>query len=83
MYWSNWLEAQASMLKWPELCGRGATSLTRSPPERVQEHLDAEDSRRARAGRARGDGGLAKRGDAGDGERLGPVALRHPYSSGR
>ena len=32
---SNWLTAQASIVQWPELCGRGASSLTRSRPSRV------------------------------------------------
>ena len=33
---SNWLTAQASMVQWPELCGRGASSLTSSRPSRVR-----------------------------------------------
>ena len=32
---SNWLAAQASIVQWPELCGRGASSLTSTAPSRV------------------------------------------------
>ena len=39
---SNWLVTQASMVQCPELCGRGASSLTSSSPSLVDEHLDRE-----------------------------------------
>ena len=39
---SNWLVTQASKVKWPELCGRGASSLTISLPSSGQEQLDRE-----------------------------------------
>ena len=29
---SNWLAGQASIVQWPQLCGRGASSLTRMAP---------------------------------------------------
>ena len=42
---SNWLVMQASMVRWPELCGRGASSLIRSLPIARQEELHAENAR--------------------------------------
>ena len=39
---SNWLAGHASIVQWPELCGRGAISLTSTRPVRVDEHLDGE-----------------------------------------
>ncbi len=33
---------QASIVQWPELCGRGANSLTSSVPSRRHEHLDGQ-----------------------------------------
>ena len=39
---SNWLVMQASIVQWPELCGRGASSLTSTSPSWVDEHLDRE-----------------------------------------
>jgi hypothetical protein len=32
---SNWLVAQASIVQWPELCGRGAISLASTLPSLV------------------------------------------------
>ena len=39
---SNWLVTQASIVQWPELCGRGASSLTRISPDLGHEHLDRQ-----------------------------------------
>ena len=39
---SNWLVTQASNVRWPELCGRGASSLTSRRAVARQEQLDAE-----------------------------------------
>ena len=41
---SNWLVTEASKVRWPELCGRGASSLTSSRPSRVRKELHAEDA---------------------------------------
>jgi hypothetical protein len=35
---SNWLVSQASIVRWPELCVRGAISLTRTRPFRVTKN---------------------------------------------
>ena len=39
---SNWLVTAASKVRCPELCGRGASSLIRRRPSRVEEQLDAQ-----------------------------------------
>ena len=39
---SNWLVTQASIVWWPELCGRGAISLTRIFVLLSEEKLDSE-----------------------------------------
>ena len=39
---SNWLAGQASIVQWPELCGRGASSLTSTLPRGIDEHLHRE-----------------------------------------
>ena len=64
---SNWLVTQASNVRWPELCGRGASSLTSSSPSARQEELDAQhaDVRRAPRRMRAGDlDGLARRSRA-------------------
>ena len=39
---SNWLVTQASTVRWPELCGRGASSLIKQRPIVRHEKLDAQ-----------------------------------------
>ena len=41
---SNWLVTPASIVKCPELCGRGAISLTSSRPSAVKKELDGQDA---------------------------------------
>ena len=47
MWFSNWLMAQASSVQWPELCTRGAISLTMTgsaPPVRHDEEFDGQNA---------------------------------------
>ena len=71
---SNWLVTQASIVQCPELCGRGASSLTSTSPDWDHEHLDRQhpdeielfgDVAGDRLGAHRGLGADPRRGDRG------------------
>ena len=50
---SNWLAGQASIVQWPELCGRGAISLTSTRPSRSTNISTASSPTRSSASATR------------------------------